>query len=90
MHINTYAMLQDVTNYIGTENWGPGRFVQISAFGHCVLVCTLHPGISGLLRPWMRGAPKKPFPSEPLITLQYETSLYQVWVQTTFDICCQT
>ncbi len=23
------------------------------------------------LRPWMRGAPKKPFPSEPLITLQY-------------------
>ena len=24
------------------------------------------------------GGPKKPFPSEPLITLQYETSLYKV------------
>ncbi len=31
------------------------------------------------------GGGKKPFPSEPLITLQYETSLYKVWVQTTFD-----
>ena len=41
-------------------------------------------------RPWMRGPPKKPFPSEPLITLQYETSLSKVWVQTTFDICCHT
>ncbi len=25
-----------------------------------------------------------------LITLQYETSLYKVWVLATFDICCQT
>ena len=30
------------------------------------------------LRPWMRGVLKKSFPSEPLITLQYETSLYKV------------
>ena len=36
--------------------------------------------INSHLKAMDEGAPKKPFPSEPLITLQYETSLYKVWV----------
>ncbi len=40
------------------------------------LVCWLVITVADTLRPWMRGALKKSFPSEPLITLQYETSLY--------------
>ncbi len=50
-----------------------------------MLIAAGHRGIflgKCILRPWMREAPKKSFPSEPLIILQYETSLHQLGIWT--------
>ena len=87
-----------VLNYYKPMVWDIGPWVchclietHIVMNQHCIggSWFALFMGYGGL-KGMHEGGPQKSFSSESLITLQYETSVYKVWVQATFDICCQT